>query len=467
MPLRGNQLMAGITAACGMGFLLFGYDQGVMGGVIGSPSFVEQFNHPTNEALQQGLITGLYDLGCLIGSIASFVFAERIGRRKSIYIGAGIVTIGTILQVTAKTTSHLIVGRIVTGCGVGINTAIIPTWQAEVSPTHQRGILITVDAALIIAGLAIANWVAFGASYATSSFQWQFPIALQVVFSLDLLLTVPFLVESPRWTAHHRSLEEATTLITRLYDVSETDSIVIKTRDEIAKALEEERGGEWWEIFRNGEQQNLRRMLLGFGVLCMQQLSGINSIGYYLPVILTEYVGLSPTLSHILSSIAAVQFFLFALLPIWFIERVGRRTCMIWGALAQMMAMIFVAVGFNLPRGGPILITVMFFLFYDACALSYVPVPWMYAPEINNLKMRSKGGAIASASNWLFNGIVVTVTPSGLANIGWRYYLIWIVLNASFVPIVYFLYPETKGLSLEEIDHIFEGKRGWTQGVRV
>ena len=139
-----------------------------------------------------------------------------------------------------------------------------------------------------------------------------------------------------------------------------------------------------------------------------------------------------------------------------------------WGALAQCIVFSLVCVGFNISsRGGGILVTTMFFLFFDAFALSYLNVPWMYAPEINSLKMRSKGAALASASNWLFNGIVVTITPIALSHIGWRYWLIYAVFNISFVPMVYFLYPETRGLTLEQIDHIFAGhKQGLTQGVK-
>jgi len=112
----------------------------------------------------------------------------------------------------------------------------------------------------------------------------------------------------------------------------------------------------------------------------------------------------------------------------------------------------------------------MYFLFYDAFAMSYLNIPWMYAPEINSLRMRVMGGAAASASNWLFNGIVVTVTPIGLQNLGWKFYMIFVALNISFIPLVYFCYPETRGLSLEQIDHIFYGKgtkKNWPfQGVR-
>ncbi|KIW66365.1 hypothetical protein PV04_05701 [Phialophora macrospora] len=466
MALKGNALMIGITSACGMGFLLFGYDQGVMGGVLGGKPFNDHFNNPS--ALQQGLIVGLYDLGCLIGSVAFFWASEPLGRKKSIYIGAIIVIIGTILQVTANSVGHLIAGRIVTGVGVGINTAIIPTWQAEVSSVKRRAALLTISAALITCGFTISNFVCYGTSFNTTNFQWQFPIALQVLFAVYLLVAIPFLVESPRWIANHRSLAEASTVISRLRDLPEDHPEVANVVNEIATALQEEKGGKWTEIFHNGGQQNFRRMMLGVGGLYMQQLCGINAVAYYIAVILNVQVGLSSSLAHILASVSGLQCFLICISSIFFINRISRRQAMMWGAVAQATVFALVCVGFNIsPRGGGILVTTMFFLFFDAFALSYLNVPWMYAPEINSLKMRSKGAALASASNWLFNGIVVTITPIALSHIGWRYWLIWAVFNISFVPMVYFLYPETRGLTLEQIDHIFAGhKQGLTQGVK-
>lgn len=244
-----------------------------MGAVIGTSSFIKQFDNPS--PLQQGLIVGLYDLGCLAGSLAAFAFAEKLGRKRSTYISAWIVIIGAILQTTAHVVPHLIVARVVIGVGVGVMTAVVPTWQAEVSRSDNRGALITVEAANIILGFVISNWVSFGSNYATSNFQWIFPIAVQTIFAIYLLIIGPFLVESPRWIAHHVSLAEATSVISRLLDLPETHHDVLKVRSEIQLALEREDGGSWKDIFSHGGHQNLRRMLLGFGALYMQQMTGI------------------------------------------------------------------------------------------------------------------------------------------------------------------------------------------------
>lgn len=116
----------------------------------------------------------------------------------------------------------------------------------------------------------------FGTAYVThSQLQWVFPIALQVVFPVYLLIMVPFLVESPRWIALHGSLGQATKVIAQLRDLPEDDDEVVRTRNEIEMALEAEKPGSFWDLFRNGGQQNFRRMMLGVAALSMQQLTGI------------------------------------------------------------------------------------------------------------------------------------------------------------------------------------------------
>lgn len=108
-----------------------------------------------------------------------------------------------------------------------------------------------------------------------SQFQWTFPVALQVVFPIYLMAIVPFLVESPRWVARHHSLAKATELIARIWDIPEDHHDVTEMRYEIEAALEAEKSGSFWDLFKNGGQQNLRRMLLGVAALSMQQLTGI------------------------------------------------------------------------------------------------------------------------------------------------------------------------------------------------
>lgn len=188
------------------------------------------------------------------------------------------------------------VGRVVTGVGVGIMTSIVPTvsiplsyqlshtlsltdilkqWQSEVSGADDRGIYLTIQSGNINTGFVLSNWLTLAASYAQSELQWIFPICVQLLFAAYLLVCLPFLVESPRWVANHKSVAEATQIIARLKGCDEDDEQVLMVRDEICKALEEEGQTSWLDLFKNGGQQNFRRLLLGFGALYMQQMTGI------------------------------------------------------------------------------------------------------------------------------------------------------------------------------------------------
>lgn len=262
--------------------------------------------------------------------------------------------------------------------------------------------MITIEAVNIIIGFVLSNWVGFGASFATNNLQWILPIALQVVFAVYLLCIGPFLVESPRWLANHKDIDQATYVLARLLDTTEDDVRVQESRAEIEEALRLESGGSFREIFTNGGQQNFRRMMLGVGALYFQQMSGINTVGYYLPVILEGQVGMTTRMAQIVAGCAAIFYLLASLPPIWFIDRVGRRPAMMAGAAALTLVNILLCVGFNVPgKAGTILIVVMYFLYYAAFALSFLNVSWLYPPEINSLKMRSMGASLASCSNWL------------------------------------------------------------------
>lgn len=146
----------------------------------------------------QGTITSLYDVGCFFGAISASAVGTWQGRRRSVIIGTVIMMIGAILQVTAYSVPHMIVGRLVAGLGNGLNTATAPVWQSETTKPQWRGKLIVLGLVFNVAGFCCANWVTFGFSYLEGSIAWRFPLALQLIFGFVILATGPWLPESPR-----------------------------------------------------------------------------------------------------------------------------------------------------------------------------------------------------------------------------------------------------------------------------
>lgn len=152
---QGKPLQYGITAACGAGFLLFGYDQGVFGGLLNNEPFLRTFGYPG--ATIQGQIVATYDIGCIIGTLVSMFAGDKLGRRRSILIGCCILLVGAVLQTASYSLAQMIVGRVVAGVGNGMNTIAIPIWQAETARPTARGKLIVAQLVTNIFGIVITN----------------------------------------------------------------------------------------------------------------------------------------------------------------------------------------------------------------------------------------------------------------------------------------------------------------------
>lgn len=147
--LTGRHLSLAISTVATTGFLLFGYDQGVMSGIITAPEFNEEFPETKNNDTMQGLVTAIYEIGCLMGAMFILAIGDLLGRRKGMILGAVVMILGVIIQVSCikgkGQLAQFIVGRVITGVGNGINTSTIPTYQAECSKTSNRGLLICIE----------------------------------------------------------------------------------------------------------------------------------------------------------------------------------------------------------------------------------------------------------------------------------------------------------------------------------
>lgn len=448
---------------------LFGYDQGVFGGVIVTDDFLQTLNLVGNTSLQ-GTVTALYDVGCFFGAIAAFVIGEPLGRKKSILLGTVIMSIGAILQITAYGVPQMIVGRIVAGIGNGINTATAPVWQGETSKASWRGKLIVIEMIMNVAGFCLSNWVTYGFSFLSGGASWRIPLALQFIFIAILFVTVPWLPESPRWLIAKDRVAEAEQILADLEDMPVDDVNIKQQSKEIqyAVAFERDNSPSWMDLLRGrtgktGGTSTIRRLVLGMGAQAMQQLGGVNVTSYYLPTVLIDSVGFTNKMARLLAACNSVSYLLFSFIGIPNVERWGRRKMMIYAALGQGICYLCITVllrynelpGYSHKEQVAAASVAFFFLYYVFFGIGWQGVPWLYPTEINSLSMRTKGAALGTATNWAFNFMVVEITPSGIATLGWKFYIIWTVFNFSFVPVVYFFYPETADRSLEDLDRYF------------
>ncbi|POY74681.1 hypothetical protein BMF94_2443 [Rhodotorula taiwanensis] len=276
-------LMACITACCGSGMLLFGYDQGVLGGLLTGRPFQERFPSLTTNSNLRGATVAIYEIGCAAGALFGFFFGDKLGRRNSIILGMIVLSIGAILQFMSYELGQMIVGRIVTGLGNGLNN--------ECSKAHHRGRAVVIEMATNIFGVMLAYWVDYGLRNNQTEAQWRLPLALQVAFALITLSMIIFLPESPRWLASRGRIAEARDVLHRLDNTPEEKARAISVdvqMNEILTAIEEESKTAvgFTTCFTMGEQRFFQRVLLGCGSQFMQQISGINLITYSPPLYL-------------------------------------------------------------------------------------------------------------------------------------------------------------------------------------
>ncbi|CZS93885.1 hypothetical protein WAI453_001293 [Rhynchosporium graminicola] len=472
--LMGRPLGLLISTIATTGFLLFGYDQGVMSGIISADPFNAYFPETKDNSVYQGFVTAIYEIGCLLGAIFILAFGDRTGRRKAMMLGGFIMIIGVIIQIACiyghNATAQLIIGRVITGIGNGINTSTIPTYQAECSRTTNRGLLICIEGGIIAFGTMIAYWIDYGASYGPDDLTWRFPIAFQIIFGIILIVGTWFLPESPRWLIMRDRHEDAIDVIAALSGLETTDSDVALQHSLIMDGIKASghAGGEvpYSALFTNGKTQHFRRLLLGSSSQFFQQLGGCNAVIYYFPILFQSAIGVSHNLALLLGGVNMIVYSIFATTSWFIIERAGRRQLFLWGTVGQCLSMVLVFAclipddgkGPSAKGAGVGLFT--YIAFFGA---TWLPLPWLYPAEINPLRTRAKANAVSTITNWLFNFLIVMVTPVMIDQIKWGTYLFFALVNASFIPIIYFFYPETKKRSLEEIDLIFA--KGYLENI--
>lgn len=481
--LRGNWLNWAVGIIAGCDFLLFGYDQGVMGGILTMHQFLDAFPSINAEDMtvsdavrsqrstEQGIAVAAYNLGCFVGAVISIFISNPLGRKRMIILGTAIMVVGAALQASATTIPHLIIGRVVTGIGNGGNTSTVPTWQSETSRAHKRGKLVMIEGALITCGIMLSYWIDLGFSFIESSVSWRFPLAFQIVFCLFILCFIWGLPESPRWLILKNRDEEAREVLAALSDLPLDHKEVHNEYLAIKDTVIEMSKGTFGDLFKMTKDREFHRSLLAYVNQMFQQISGINLITYYAPVIYGS-LGMNSFMARLLAALNGTEYFIASWPAVFLVERVGRRKLMLFGAFGQAATMAILA-GTTSPgasEGSRVAAIVFLFVFNTFFAIGWLGMTWLYPAEIVPLRIRAPANALSTSANWIFNFLVVIITPVAFNNIGYQTYIIFAVINAFMVPSVYFFYPETAYRSLEEMDSIFhkcQGGRGYFDVVRI
>ncbi|KAL2833854.1 general substrate transporter [Aspergillus cavernicola] len=483
--LTGKRLHLGITLTAVMGFSLFGYNQGMMSGLIAGDEFVDAFHalempDPYTDAeyrhinVLRGGVTSCYEIGCFFGALFSMFYGERLGRTRVIFAGASILILGAVIS-TVSFGPHwglgqFVIGRVISGVGNGLNTATIPVWQSECSAAHNRGLLVCFEGAIIAVGTFVAYWVVFGLSYVNESVQWRFPVALQILFAIVVGIGALLLPDSPRWFVMRGHDQEALEILAKLNNAApDSDQVLteynfMKADVEMTKASQ----ASWKTIFTGGKTQEFQRMMVGCSGQFFQQFTGCNAAIYYSTLLFEQNLNLEHRLALIMGGVFSTVYALATIPSFFMIEKVGRRKLYLIGFLGQGLSFVITFACLVDPTTenskGAI---VGIFLFITFFAFTLLPLPWIYPPEINPLRTRTAGAAASTCTNWICNFAVVMFTPLFAATSGWGVYLFFAAVNLLAVPFAWFFFVETAGRELEEIDIIYakahvEGKWAFT-----
>ncbi|KAJ4350396.1 uncharacterized protein N0V89_009017 [Didymosphaeria variabile] len=470
MGLRGKSLKSAISLVCGLCFLCFGYAQGVMGGLLTVPAFLNRFpqvdtinNDSYYNAKVQGAVVGTWNLGCFVSAILTIFIGDYLGRKKTLMLGLTFWVIGEIIQSSSYSFGQFIAGRAIAGFGNGFTTATVPAYQAECVKSHRKGTILMISAGAFIAfGLALAYWVVFGFAYLSNfSAAWRVPIALQIVFALVALAVLIFMPESPRWLILTGREDEALRVLSALND---EDIEGPEIRDEflqIKDAILVMAKGSSSSMTSNKERRNFHRIVLAYFVQVFQQMSGINLALQYLALMMYTEFSYTGWLARLLGACAASFYFLSSFTAVVGIDRFwGRRWLMLFGATGMCVCMVLLAVlGYLWQdqglRGTNIAQTVFLFGYLFFFAMGWQGMAWLYQVEVVPLRIRGPANALSTSANWLFNFVVVFIAPIAFRNIGWKTYIIFAATNFAIIPLVFFFYPETAYRSLEEVDVLF------------
>ncbi|PFH45919.1 hypothetical protein AMATHDRAFT_70902 [Amanita thiersii Skay4041] len=451
--LVGQPLLYSISIFASLGVFLFGYDQGVMSGIITGPHFIQYFNNPS--ALRVGTMVAVLEIGALVTSLLSGRVGDIAGRKNTLLGGAIIFTVGGSLQTFTHGFGSMVAGRIVSGFGVGLLSTIVPIYQSEISPPSHRGALACVEFTGNIFGYAFSVWTDYFCSFIDSNLAWRIPLLIQCVIGAILAIGAYFLPESPRWLIDTDKDKEGMKVIVDLHGGDPNDPTAIAEFQEIKDRVISERESGEARTYAAMWRRYKQRVLLAMSSQAFAQLNGINVISYYAPRVFEE-AGWKGRQAILMTGINAIIYILSTLPPWYLVDRWGRRPILISGAF--IMTLSLCATGFWLYLDvsyTPDAVVLCVIIFNAAFGYSWGPIPWLYPPEIMPLTVRAKGVSLSTATNWAFNFIVGEATPYLQEVITWRLYVMHGFFCACSIVLVYFFYPETKGVPLEEMDAVF------------
>ncbi len=467
---QNKGLVIVIASIAATGGLLFGFDTGVISGAI---PFLQDYFELTDSQVEN--ITALGLIGAVVGALVTGTLTDYLGRRKVILASAFVFATGAVWTGLAPTVPQLMISRFYLGLAIGVSSFAVPLYISEISPTKIRGTLVSMFQLLITVGILAAYLSDRALADNSNPESWRPMLWVGVFPALILFVGMFFLPETPRWLMSKGKEDESRRILKKIEFPEFIDKSISDMKEQIA--LEAMQAG-WREIFKPWLRNAL---IIAMGIMFFQQFVGINTVIYYSPKIFLAagFVGNEAAIAA--SVIVGVVNVLFTIVSLFIIDRLGRRKLYFIGVSGIAVALISMGLGFMIEGAskwflvGSMLVYIAFF------AISLGPLGWLIITEVFPTRVRGLGSSIGSLSNWGFNTLVVwtffkmasaignakdVVVPEGSdlstecpTCVG---SVFWIFAAVALIGLVwgYFYIPETKNVSLEEIEaHWRDGKK--------
>ncbi|KAI1431123.1 MFS sugar transporter-like protein [Xylaria sp. CBS 124048] len=465
-------------SAC-FGAMSFGWDSGVIGGVITLPPFIKDYKLGSSDAVAtanlEANIVSVLQAGCFAGSLAAYPLSDILGRKWCLVYASLFTLVGVVLQSAALgNLAPLYIGRFVAGLGVGGSSVVNPIYISENSPRAIRGLLTGMYQLFIVTGSLVAFWTNFGANlHLKGSTQYIVPLAVQGIPAVLLFGLMLICNESPRYLARKDRWDDAKQVLTKLRQLPADHPYLQEEFQEIVDQLEGERrlmgDASFWALQKEMwlVKTNRNRAILSILLMLFQQLTGTNAINVYAPTIFTN-LGIKGTSNSLLGTgvygiVKVVSCIIFLM---FMADSLGRRKSLIVSAIGQSFCMFYIAIYVRVapPQDGqPVPVAGYFalafiFVFAAFFQFGWGPACWILVAEIPTARLRPLNVALAAATQWLFNFVVSRTLPVMLATLGFGGYGTYFLFGSFGVIMlvfVWFYIPETKGLSLERMGELF------------
>ena len=421
------------------GGFLYGYHTGIISGAL---IYLTTSFHLS--ILQQGMVVSILLLGALFGALLAGPLADKIGRKRTIAVTSSLFVIGAAVIALSESYEMVLLGRCVTGLGVGVISLSAPLYLAEISPPHYRGRFVAAYQLAIALGILFS----FAMNYAFSlSAHWRWMFAIGIFPALFQMLALFFLPETPAWLFKRGLHDHAILTLGRL----RKDKEWMHQIDAMRSSASPQKKGAWKYLF----SPKLRAVLiLGCFLSAFQQITGINTVIFYAPKIF-QTTGLTSTSGAILATIGiGIINVITTIFATWILDKVGRRRLLLIGVLGMAISLGFLATAFFFHSAMIEKIAIISLMAYVASfAIGLGPVSWVVISEIFPMKVRGKAMTVAAFVNWMFNYLVSLTFLDLIERIGSQgTFLLYALISVGAFLFIHRYLPETKGKSLEEIE---------------